>query len=224
LSIPVLNTGTATANNVMVTAVTLGSSIPLNPAMPVVLGDLGADNAVAVNASFSTSNLTVGSRYLVTIRGTYALGNATYGFTLNRFIVVPASVPPPVALLAAHVQVSVDLVASTWSYTVFNDEPAGSQRFINAVSIDMTAPFTVTKTPSGWAVDTDNFSYVLWLAVDVAVPYPNHIAPQASLGGFQIMSARGSSESKGLSITSWNHQTDQSDLTALSDTLVPART
>ena len=225
LSIPVLNTGTATANNVVVTGITLGSSIPLNPAMPVVLGDLGADNAVAVNASFSAANLTVGNRYLVTVRGTYALGNATYGFTINRFIVVSAPVVPPVALLSAHVQVSVDLVASTWSYTVFNDELVGSsQRFINAISIDMTAPFTVTGTPTGWAVDTDNFSYVLWFAVDVQLPYPHHVAPQASLGGFQIMSARGSSESKGLSITSWNHQTDQADLTALGDTSVPSRT
>ncbi|MBZ5728263.1 MAG: hypothetical protein LAP87_25160 [Acidobacteriia bacterium] len=224
LSIPVLNIGTAAANNMVVTGITLGSSVPLNPAMPVVLGDLGADNAAAVNASFSAANLTVGNKYLVTVRGTYAFGNATYGFAVNRFIVVPAPVAPPIPFLAAHVLVSVNLVASTWSYTVFNDESAGSHRFINAISIDMTVPFTVTGTPSGWAVDTDNFSYVLWYAVDVQLPYPHHIAPGASLSGFQIMTARSTSESKGLSITSWNHQTDQADLTALGDTLVPSQT
>ena len=65
---------------------------------------------------------------------------------------------------------------------------SGGPLFINAISLDMAAPFTVTQTPPGWAVDTDNASYVLWYAADVQLPYPNHIAPGALLTPFQIQS------------------------------------
>ena len=223
VAIPVLNSGNASANNLIITDITMGSVPRVQPALPLPLGTLAKGNSTAVNARFSNNGLTAGSRYLVTVRGTYEAGNVTLGFSLNRTIVVPALVAPPVPFLVAHMQVTVDEVLSTWSYTVFNDEPSGSQRFVNAISLDMAAPFTVTA-PAGWAVNTDNFFYVLWYATDQQLPYPHQIAPGASLGGFQIQSPRRNSEGRAFSITSWNHQSDQADLVALGTALTPSRT
>ena len=223
-SIRVLNTGSGPAQNVIITDIALGSAVRVNPVLPLALGDLAVDNVTAVNAGFSVDGLIVGNKYLVTVRGTYESENKIHGLALNRYIVVPVPSTPPVAFLAAHVHVDIDQVQDTWTYTVSNDEPVGSPRFVNAISLDMVAPFNVTDTPAGWAVQTDNFSYVLWYAADQALPYPHHIAPGAFLGRFQIQSARRNSESKPFSITSWNHQTNQADLTALGTILAPART
>jgi hypothetical protein len=222
-ALPVINGGSVVAENMIITQVTLGSARLIEPVLPLPIGDLGVSNATTVNAVFSAAGLTPGVRYPITVRGTYRVGSTTYGFTLNRFLVIPAPVAAPVAFLDAHVTVAVDQPAGTWTYTVFNDQPAGSQSFINVISIDMAAPFTVVGTPAGWTVDTDNFSYVLWYVADQQSPYPDHIAPGASRSGFRIQSARGSSEGRGYMITAWNHQTDTSDLAAPGTTLTPSR-
>jgi hypothetical protein len=222
-SVPVLNMGAGTANNLRILTITLGSATRISPALPLFAGNLAAGNFVSVNASFSSSGVVVGSKYLITIRGTYDVGSLSYAFAVNRFVTIPAPVSPPVAFLKAHIQVAVDQTLGFWSYTLYNDEPSGSPRFIAAVSFDMDAPFTVTGTPAGWIVQTNNSSYVLWHAGDQQQPYPHHIPPGSSLGGFQIQSARSSSEAKPFSVVSWNHQTDKADLTAFGTTLVPSR-
>lgn len=224
-SLPVLNTGAGPADNLIITDITLSAAARVGPALPLSLGDLAVDNVTLVNANFLNDGLVVGSRYLVTARGTYESGGVLYGFALNRYVVVPEPVAPPIEFLAAHVQVSVDPIVGAWSYSLHNDEAAGSPRFINAISLDMASSFAVSGTPPGWAVETDNFSYVLWYAADEQLPYPHQIAPGASLGGFQILTqnAQRTSESKAFSITSWNHLTDQVDLTAFGTTLTPSR-
>lgn len=220
-ALPLLNIGTGTAANVQITSITLGAATRLSPPLPVFLGDLGVDNAVSANARFNGSGLTVGGRYLITVRGTYQSGGATFGFTVNRYIVIPPPVEPPVRLLKARVEVAA--AAGVWSYTLFNDEAPDSSQFINAFSLDIVAPVTVTGTPEGWDVLTDNASFVLWFATDQEAPYPQHIAPGASLGGFVIQSPRINSETTGVSITSWDHQNDQAGLVALDASLSPSR-
>src|SRR5688572_4615212 len=83
--------------------------------------------------------------------------------------------------LSSHVDVSSG--PPTWSYTVFNDEPAGSEDHIKFFALDVQAPITVTGTPAGWNFDTDGMTFVLWFNEDPAPPYPNDIAPGTSLGG-----------------------------------------
>src|SRR5205814_144676 len=128
-------------------------------------------------------------------------------------------------ILAARLVADVDLVSRRWSYTVFNDEPSGSPRYLNVISVDTVTPFEVTGTPTGWAVDTDNITYVLWYATATAAPYIGHVAPGSSLSGFQIRPTDdlAPSEARAYSITSWNHTTDSVDLVAFGTTLVPAR-
>lgn len=219
-ALPLLNIGTGTAANVQVTSITLGSATLLSPPLPVFLGDLGADNAVSANARFSGSGLTVGSRYLVTVRGTYESGGATFGFTVNRYIVIPSPIEAPVSLLKARAEVAAS--SGVWSYSLFNDESPDSPQFINAFSLDIVAPVTVIGTPEGWEVLTDNASFVLWFAADQKLPYPHHIAPGMSLGGFSIQSSRVNSEPTGFSITAWDHQNDQAGLVSLDAILSPS--
>ena len=223
-AMPVINTGSGRADNVVLRSVSLGPAAVANPALPLPLGDLAVDNVTSVNASFWNNNLMVGRKYLAVVRGTYESGGTTYGFSLNRFIPVPPPVVSPVPTLAAHVMVSVNPNAGSWSYALFNNEPAESPLFINAFSLDMAAPFVVTQTPPGWAVDTDNTSYVLWFAADEQLPYPHHVPPGANLGIFQIQSARNSSEGQGFIITSWNHQADDAGFTTAASVLAPSRT
>jgi hypothetical protein len=221
-ALPVLNAGTGSAGNVQLTDITLGPSARLiPPAMPVFLGDLAIDNSTSVNARFDSAGLIVGNKYLITARGTYESDGSTYGFAVNRSIAIPAPSAFPVELLKAHVETA--LQPGVWAYTLFNDELPASPQYINAFSMDVVAPVTVTGTPAGWQVLTDNISYVAWYTDDLALPYPHHIAPGSSLGGFQIQSARTNSESIGFGITAWNHTTDQAGLVQLSATLSPSR-
>jgi hypothetical protein len=221
-SLPILNTGSGPATNVFIRDIRLGSATRLVPAhFPVFAGTCLVDNLIFANARFSGDGLIVGGTYLMTVAGTYQLQGVTYAFKVDRFVVIPSPQPPPLNLLQAHIDVAVG--SGLWSYTVVNDEPDGSSQFINAVSLDIAASITVTGTPQGWQVDTDSASYVLWSAADKQAPYPNHIAPGASLAGFAIQSASTSSESTSFALTAWNHQTDAADLVTFSAVLSPSR-
>jgi hypothetical protein len=223
-SLPVFNTGTAPASNVMITGITLGSAVRTGPVLPLSYHDMAVNSVKMVNSGFAATNFIVGQTYLATVRGTYEVNNVSYAFTVNRPIVIPESTVSPLPLLAAHVEFSVQPSTGTWSYEFFNDEAAGSPLYVSAVSLDIdNSPFVVTGTPPGWAVDTDNASYVGWYSTDTALPYPNHIAPGSSLGGFQIQSARTASESTGLTINSWNHQKDTADLVTFGTALTPSQ-
>jgi hypothetical protein len=222
VSLPILNIGTADAANMTVTNITLGSAGRLSPAgLPWFIGDLGVGGSVSVTARFDSSGLIVGGRYLMTVQGTYEADNATFGFAVNRFIVIPAVSPPDVLYLKAHVTVSTE--SGTWSYSIFNDEALKSSQFIAAFSLDVVTPFAVTGTPTGWQVETDNLSYVLWFAADEQLPYKHHIPPGESLEGFQIQSTSNGSESTAYIVTAWDHQSNDAGLVSPDVVLSPSR-
>jgi hypothetical protein len=123
------------------------------------------------------------------------------------------------AELATRVEVAAG--PPSWSYTLFNDEPAESPQFIKFFQLDVGAPFTVTGTPAGWGFDTDGSSYVLWFNTDEQLPYPNDVAPGASLGGFEIESAAPDSVSSPFGLVAWDHDTDQAGLVTLGEVLAP---
>jgi hypothetical protein len=149
------------------------------------------------------------------------LEGVTYGFQVNRFIVIPGPVVPPVGLLKA--QIDVKESSGVWSYTLLNDESGDSPNFINAFSLDIVAPVSVSGTPVGWQLKTDGASYVLWYAEDTQPPYPHQVAPGASLVGFSIQSEKKRSEPTGFAITAWNHQTNKAGLVKLGAVLSPSR-
>jgi hypothetical protein len=222
VSVPLINRGTGAANNIRVTDISLDAATRLEPAaMPVFLGTLEKSNVILVNARFDASSLVLGSDYQVSIHGTYESGDATYRFAVNRSIVVPTPQAPLIDLLNAHVEVSAK--PNKISYVLFNDESNDSPQHINTFSLDVVAPVVVTGTPKGWDVETDNKSYVLWYSAGPQLPDPNNVAPGKSLGGFEIQTAKKSSESTGFSMTACNHQTHDSGRAVLGSVLSPAR-
>lgn len=222
ISLPLSNTGGSPAPTVFLTAITLGTAARLSPQfLPMYVGELATGNDAAVNARFSAAGLVVGRKYLLTLRGTYGPSAARTAFTVNRFVTLPAAAPYPVPLLSAHAEASVQ--PATWSYTIFNDEPAASTQNLAGFSMSVAAPVSVTGTPPGWSVETDSATYVYWFAADEALPYPNHVRPGASLAGFQIQSPTARSESTGFLLTSWRLDTNEAGLVFADVIVSPGR-
>lgn len=84
--LPIVNSGSGTADNVTVNSVALSATAPLLPAIPVSVGTLNAGDHKVVNLQFDSSRLTLGSNYLLTVRGTYQTNGKTLGFAVNRFV------------------------------------------------------------------------------------------------------------------------------------------
>lgn len=90
---------------------------------------------------------------------------------------------------------------STWSFTLFNDQASGSSQFINTFHLEVSVPFSVTQSPSGWVPETNGSTYVLWHAPDMSA----HISPETSLTGFKIQSSSAVPTTIPFTITAWNH-------------------
>lgn len=207
ISVPIGNTGAAVAPSVWLTAGTLGAAPRLSPAVfRIFMGDLASGNNANVNMIFSAAGFAVGSRLLLTLRGTYSGASGTLGFSLNRFVVIPGVSSLPIVQLNAAASVSVS--PDTWSYSISNNEPSGSNLYVASFSLDVSAPVNITGSPPGWVGQTDNATYAAWYADDQAQPYPHQVAPGASLGGFQVESATDLSQSTAYVLTSWDHGLD----------------
>ncbi|BBJ22128.1 hypothetical protein [Candidatus Nitrotoga sp. AM1P] len=223
VSMPLINGGTEFAPNVFITGFTVASAPRLSPvSFPVFVGNLAAGNNGATNARFGALGLIPGQKYLLTVRGFYGAEGSQIGFSVNRYVTIPVPSAYPVDLLRARVQALVQ--TSTWNYTIYNDEPESSQQFLAGFSLTIAAPVIVTGTPPGWIVETDNATYVGWIAADENFPYPNHVRPGDTLGGFQIQSPTGYSESTPYVLTSWRQDTDESGLVAPDVVVTPRRT
>lgn len=223
VSMPLINAGTKFAPNVFILDFKVASAPRLSPiAFPVFVGDLAAGNNGATNARFRALDLVPGKKYLLTVRGFYGQDGSQIGFSVNRYVTIPVPSTYPVNLLRAHVQAL--LQTSTWNYTIYNDEPESSQQFLAGFSLTIAAPVIVTGTPPGWIEETDNSTFVAWFAADKSLPYPNHVRPGDSLGGFQIQSTTARSESTPYVLTSWRHDTDESGLVVPDVVVTPHRT
>lgn len=222
LNIQVMNVGDGGLVKLLCTNITLGSAQRSSPVgFPIVADQLAGSGTVRVSARFADAGLVVGTRYLLTVRGSYVVDNVVYGLTLNRYVEIPPVTVAPFATLNARVEVSTS--TNYWNYRLVNTEAAGSPQYITSLALSVFAPVTVTGTPEGWEVETDNNSYVLWSAADYAPPYPHQIAPGASLSGFQLMCPRLTSEATGSSLGGWNQALDDSGLVISDYTLTPNR-
>lgn len=222
VSMPLSNVGGAAAPSVFVTGLTLGAAQRLSPLnFPMFVGDLAIGNDGAVNARFNAAGLSAGQKVLLTVRGTYGPSSSRTAFAVNRFVTVPAAAPYPVPLLSARVTAVAQPAA--WNYTIFNDEPTGSSQNLAGFSLSVAAAVSVTGTPPGWSVETDNASYVYWFAADEALPFSHHVRPGSSLSGFQIQSATPRSESTAYLLTSWRLDTNEAGLVTADVVLSPGR-
>ena len=85
-AVQIANIGTVTASNVRVLAVAVrGGLVQAPTAFPVALGTLAptTDAVLPVQMKLPATD---GTRYLLTISGSYVAGGLTYGFSVNRFV------------------------------------------------------------------------------------------------------------------------------------------
>jgi len=92
-AIPIINDGSAAAQNVQVTAITLAGATPTSPSLPFNLGTIPAGDQAVLNASFIGGPFTPGSNYVVMVQGTYNAGGFTFCFGLNVTLVIPPAAP-----------------------------------------------------------------------------------------------------------------------------------
>src|SRR5262249_38069832 len=129
------------------------------------------------------------------------------GILIQALLSVIAFVPGARCAVIAHVDVNVT-PGGTWSYTIFNDEPANSAAFLAGFSLTIDAPVIVTGAPAGWDFSTDGISSVFWFNTDPALPYPHDVQPGSSLSGFSVSSPGAISEILDGEVVSWDHTLD----------------
>src|SRR5579863_6119812 len=93
IALPITNNGTASAKNVNITGVSLGSAAVISPkSFPVSLGTIAANVTVIFQADFNDTTLLKGSPYTYTVNGTYQLNGKTTNFTFTPTVsTLPAS-------------------------------------------------------------------------------------------------------------------------------------
>jgi hypothetical protein len=107
-AVPIINSGTAPAQNVEITEITLpGGQLTSPTPLPFNLGTIPADDSTVLNANFSGA-FSPSTDYPLTVKGTYAVNDATYCFTLNTDLTtLPAS---PGSAPVSSVQVTTNFV------------------------------------------------------------------------------------------------------------------
>ena len=146
VALPIKNTGTVSAANVQVTAVSLRTATLVTPtAFPVALGAVAAGQSVVFQASFDAAGLSQNAAYLLTVRGTYQVGGVTAGFTVNRFIELPPASPGSATLKIGSVSGTLTTGGP------FPPQPPAFDDDVNAPRPPVPiGPFVpVTKTPNG---------------------------------------------------------------------------
>jgi len=123
------------------------------------------------------------------------------------------------AQLATNVEVTRH--GSSFIYTLLNNEPIDSQRFLTTFHLTLNAPITVTNSPLGWDFITDNKTYIDWFSTDSDVPYEHDIGPGSSLGGFTIESTIKTTNTLPYDLTFWNHGSDTPDIGVQGTIMVP---
>jgi hypothetical protein len=124
--------------------------------------------------------------------------------------------------LAVQGHIEFVQTGTNFTYTVFNDEVAGSPLFLDAFHLQVRAPFDVVSSPAGWVFETDGFTYIDWMCTNEVPPYPQDIAPGGSLAGFALRSKVTGTETNSFALTTWNHGGDTSGPVFLGKILGPA--
>jgi hypothetical protein len=91
-AVPIMNTGTAAAQNVQVTALSLTTATLTSPSLPADLGTIPAGGLEVLDTTFSGAFVPLGS-YALSVEGTFAVAGTTYCFALGTTLTVPPAAP-----------------------------------------------------------------------------------------------------------------------------------
>jgi hypothetical protein len=141
-AVPIVNAGTATASNVLVTFVTIQSGTLIS-GLPISLGSLPVGGRATLFADFTGAGLLPGGTYRMTAKGTYRVGSTTYGFTVNSALKIPPASPGSAAS-------KTTTVTSKYLPGPFPHQPLGFSEKENGAGWTVpTGPFVSgTPTPS----------------------------------------------------------------------------
>jgi len=90
----IANTGTAPAENVQMSSITLpGATLTSPTSLPLTLGTIRVGGSTIVNADFSGGPFSPGASYPLSLQGTYDVGTATYCFSLSLNVMLPPGAP-----------------------------------------------------------------------------------------------------------------------------------
>jgi hypothetical protein len=93
VALPIMNVGTAPAENLQLTSIALAGGTLISPALPFTLGTIPAQSSLTLNAVFGGGPFAPGASYALTLEGTYGVGAATYCFMLAVNLVIPPASP-----------------------------------------------------------------------------------------------------------------------------------
>jgi hypothetical protein len=209
ISIPLVTQTSQPVQNVLLIGATLDGTLPPQLALPWFIGNVAPAKETRFNVAFPIAGLVVGSQHSVAVTGTYQTATGTSPFTFNFSVTVPPPRTMPSDLLNVQAEVSVDLAGGVWSYTLLNNELQESGRSVTSFQLRLAAPFVVKGTPQGWAVQTDNLTYVLWHLAEPVVSNAAAVPPGASLTGFVIQSASTTSQGTTFTTASFNATTQK---------------
>jgi len=88
--IPLVNTGTGTATNVLVTSATLGAASLAGPALPLPAVTLSPGDYSELDLQFGAANLVVGNQYQLSVQGSYQSAGQTSSFAVSWTVTVTA--------------------------------------------------------------------------------------------------------------------------------------
>jgi hypothetical protein len=132
--LPIANIGGGTATNMKLTSVALthlgiSAAEATQPgSLPSVVGGfLAPTGVIKLDLEFDNFHLSAGTTYLVTVRGTYQVGNNNYGFALNR------PIPFTKGFTASHKQV-LDAIGAKFDSVPGLDQSADNQTMLQFVS------------------------------------------------------------------------------------------
>ena len=93
VTIPLRNGGATAATNIVVTAAALGAEGSTVSLLPLKLKPLSRNQEITLTLEFASSSALIGSKQLLTVRGTYMVDGTSEGFASNRFIKIPEILP-----------------------------------------------------------------------------------------------------------------------------------
>lgn len=99
IALPIRNNGTSTAENVQISSIALANATPAT-SLPISLGSIPADDSTVLQFQFS-GPFAPDTEYSLNVVGTYMVGTATYGFSLNQAVAIPEASPGSAELTQA---------------------------------------------------------------------------------------------------------------------------
>ncbi len=172
-ALPIVNHGTAAAENVTARAIALNGGRLATPSVPFNLGPIAAGRSVVLHAGFN-GTFSPRAPEVLSVNGTYSVGAATYCFVLSVALAVPPAAPgsgsvgqtsvAPNSVSGGrfpHQPLNFPDSVNTPRWTVpiagmttFETNPGGLRVSIDGGTAEAT-PFTLALSPGQHAITTE---------------------------------------------------------------------